>query len=163
MKTLFTIIISLLVYTGAAQAQSVKTAISSLSFMAGKWTLKHQWGDMEEYWGSPMGNNMMCSYRCVKDGKAVFYEFIVIEQSNGSPVMKLRHFNPGSIAWEEKDRPYLLYLTSINRSKAVFTSADKKVKLGYERLSKTKLLSWLEEVNKKGKLEKEVFAYSLQP
>ncbi|MHA4812545.1 DUF6265 family protein [Flavitalea flava] len=66
---------------------------------------------MEEFWGPPIGNNMICSYRCVKDGKVVFYEFVVIEQkdtlSESVPVMILRHFKPGSISWEDKDKPNL--------------------------------------------------------
>src|SRR5690349_4546332 len=111
MKTLVTF--TLLLLAEATFSQAPIRSISDLSFMAGKWVTKGQWGDMEENWSAPMGNSMMCSYRCVKDGKSVFYEFIVIEQQATGPVMKLRHFSPGNIAWEEKDKPYdypLIYL-----------------------------------------------------
>ena len=56
-------------------AQVPPKNIKDLAFMAGKWTTHSAWGDMEENWSEPMGNNMMCSYRCVKDGKVIFYEF----------------------------------------------------------------------------------------
>src|SRR5688572_27151211 len=82
----------------SASSQAPVRDIKDLSFMQGKWVTHGEWGDMEENWSAPMGNSMMCSYRCVKDGKVVFYEFIVIEQLATGPVMKLRHFSPGNIA-----------------------------------------------------------------
>src|SRR5262245_28027354 len=85
-----------------ANAQPPVREIKELEFMAGHWTTTGEWGDMEETWSKPMGNSMMCSYRCVKNGKIVFYEFIVIEQQPTGPVMKLRHFSPGNVAWEDK-------------------------------------------------------------
>src|SRR6476619_4274945 len=87
-------------------AQAPVHEIKELSFMSGKWINHGAWGDMEENWSEPFGNNMMCAYRCVKEGKIIFYEFIVIEQQGQEIVMKLRHFSPGNIGWEEKDKPY---------------------------------------------------------
>jgi hypothetical protein len=144
------------------KAQSVKTPIKNLAFMAGRWTLKHQWGDMEEYWSQPMGDNMMSSYRCVKDGKVVFYEFVVIEQEGDSPVMKMRHFNRGNVAWEEKTKPLNYKLTSLSLNKATFESAEEGVKLTYQRLSNSKLTVILEEKDKQGNPTKDVFNYTLQ-
>src|ERR1700722_19863273 len=114
------------------RAQTFKTDIKDLSFMAGSWGQRHEWGDMEEFWGPPMGNNMICSYRCVKDGKILFYEFVVIEQSDSVPVMILRHFKPGSIAWEDKNNPERYPLVAIASDKAVFASPT--VRLTYHRL-----------------------------
>ena len=131
--------------------------------MAGTWTLKHKWGDMEEFWGPPMGNNMVSSYRCVKDGKVVFYEFVVIEQTNGLPIMKMRHFNPGNIGWEEKDKPLSYKLISLTKNKAVFESPEKTLKLIYERLNHVKMNVILDEKDKNGIWQKEVFAYTLKP
>ncbi|HEV3326929.1 MAG TPA: DUF6265 family protein [Puia sp.] len=114
------------------RAQTFKADIKGLSFMTGTWGQHHEWGDMEEFWGPPMGNNMICSYRCVKDGKVLFYEFVVIEQSDSVPVMILRHFKPGSIAWEEKDKPERYPLVSLDRDNAVFASPT--VRLTYRRV-----------------------------
>ncbi|WP_295768694.1 DUF6265 family protein [uncultured Mucilaginibacter sp.] len=162
-KSLSALIVVLFIFGLQAFAQVKNFKINDLSFMAGTWTLKHQWGDMEEFWGPPMGNNMVSSYRCVKDGKVVFYEFVVIEQTNGDPVMKMRHFNPGSIAWEDKDKPHTYKLIVLTKSKAVFEDDKKEVKLTYERTSSTKMNCILEEKDKKGKLQKDIFAYTLKP
>lgn len=67
---------ALLLPTCTLQAQELKMNISNLSFMAGKWFQQHKWGDMEENWSSPMVNCMMCSYRCVKNGKILFMNLL---------------------------------------------------------------------------------------
>jgi hypothetical protein len=124
-------------------AQTFKADIKNLSFMTGTWGQHHEWGDMEEFWGPPMGNNMICSYRCVKDGKVLFYEFVVIEQSDSVPVMILRHFKPGSIAWEEKDKPERYPLVLLDLDKAVFASPT--VRLTYRRVDQGHMDILLEE------------------
>jgi hypothetical protein len=125
------------------RSQTFKADIKDLSFMTGTWGQHHQWGDMEEFWGPPMGNNMICSYRCVKDGKVLFYEFVVIEQSDSVPVMILRHFHPGSIALEEKGKPERYPLVSLDRDKAVFASPT--VRLTYRKVDPGHMDIMLEE------------------
>jgi hypothetical protein len=142
----FTTIILLLLFSVTAFSQgNQKFKITDLEFMAGNWTTTSDWGDMDEVWSSPNGNCMMCTFRCVKGGKIVFYEFIVIEQNetDSVPVLKLRHFNPGSIGWEDKDKPYLYPLTFSNGQKAIFERPDKKTIITYERLSEDTLKSVL--------------------
>jgi hypothetical protein len=150
----------LLLFPVATYGQPKKAHIKDLEFLKGVWRLQHAWGDMEEIWGPPIGDNTTCSYRCVKDGKIVFYEFIVIEQSDSVPVMKLRHFNPGSIGREDKNTPYLYPLVALEQNKAVFERPDKKSKLIYERSSPNQLASVLER-EKDGKWSKEEFHYQL--
>ncbi|WP_413668030.1 DUF6265 family protein [Mucilaginibacter sp. Mucisp86] len=128
--------------------------------MAGTWTQKLEWGDMEEFWSEPMGDSMISSFRVVKDGRAVFYEFVVIEEQNQVPVFKMRHFNRGSIGWEEKDKPLLFYLVGIEKNKADFELKDKSVHLTYQLVAPDKLDVILAEKDKKGKLKKDVFNYS---
>jgi len=146
---------------GNSYGQNAVKSINDLSFMAGRWTTTTEWGDMEENWSKPMGNSMMCSYRCVKDGKVIFYEFIVIEQLESGPVMKLRHFNPGNIAWEEKDKPYEYPLMFLEPDRARFERPDKKTALTFERTSADKMLVVLERQDKDGKWIQDEFHYSL--
>jgi hypothetical protein len=103
---------------------------------------------------------MMCSYRCVKDGKIVFYEFIVIEQLATGPVMKLRHFSPGNIAWEEKDKPYEYPLMYLDENVARFERPDKKTALTFERTAVDKLKVTLERQDKDGKWVQDEFNYT---
>lgn len=139
-------------------AQEFKASVKDLAFMSGTWTVNHKWGDMEEFWGPPMGNCMVSSYRCVKDGKVVFYEFVVIEQGGNVPVMKLRHFNPGSIGWEEKNAPLDYPLIAFEKNKAVFGPKDQSLRLTYALISGN-LQVPLEEKNKNNEWEKMMFNY----
>lgn len=152
----------LLVFFQSAFSQTPVRDINSLSFMSGKWVTKGEWGDMEENWSEPMGNSMMCAYRCVKEGKIVFYEFIVIEQQATGPVMKLRHFSPGSIAWEEKDKPYDYPLMYLDENVARFERPDKKTSLTFERIAPDKLKVTLERQDKDGKWVQDEFNYKSQ-
>jgi Domain of unknown function (DUF6265) len=158
----FITIISLLLFSVTAFSQINKTfKIEDLAFMAGNWETTSDWGDMDEVWSSPRGNCMMCTFRCVKDGKIVFYEFIVIEQSETDtvPVLKLRHFNPGSIGWEDKNSPYIFPLTLLKDQKAIFERQDKRTIITYERLSNETLKSVL--VQEPGEKQKTTeFIYS---
>jgi hypothetical protein len=145
----------------SAFGQAAVTDIKELAFMSGKWVTQNDWGDMEENWSVPFGNSMMCSYRCVKDGKVIFYEFIVIEQTATGPVMKLRHFSPGNIGWEEKDKPYEYPLTFLEPDRARFERPDKKTALTFQRTAKDKLLVILEREDKDGKWVQDEFKYTL--
>ena len=46
----------------------------------------------------------MGMYRLIKDDKPVFYESLWIVEENGTLVMRLKHFYPNLIGWEEKDK-----------------------------------------------------------
>lgn len=160
MRFLASMFFCLLIFNDAS-AQATKN-IKDLAFMAGKWVTKNDWGHMEENWSEPFGNSMMCSYRCVKDGKIVFYEFIVIEQAEGGvPVMKLRHFSPGNIGWEEKDKPYEYPLMFLEPDRARFERPDKKTALTFHRTSKTKMMVILEREDENGKWVQDEFDYTL--
>lgn len=163
-KTLASLLLLLTVSVTWSQNNTqtaTKTTIRDLQFMAGNWKASSNWGDMEEYWSEPMGNNMMCTYRCVKNGKVVFYEWIVVEQNENDsvPVMKLRHFNPGSIGWEDKESPYLYPAVYVDSKKVIFERPDKQTSISYERVSADTLKSVLTQV-KDGKTTTTDFLYS---
>ncbi len=160
MKIIYTLIMGFALYCQTGNAQTFTANIKDLAFMRGKWFVKHQWGDMEEYWGEPIGNNMISSYRCVQNGKVVFYEFVVIEQTDSVPVMILRHFKPASIGWEDKEHPNHYPLICISTNKATFKSSDGVVTLTYQLIADDKLDVVLEEENKEGKLETTAFHYN---
>lgn len=157
-----TLVLLLFCIIGTQAAAQIKANINDLHFIAGQWSVQHQWGDMEEAWSAPMGNNMMGSYRCVKDGKVIFYEFMVIEQKDGVPVLYLRHFGPGSMAWEEKDAPGKYPLTLLEKDKAKFKKEDASTELTFTRQSPTQLQVVLHSKNKEGVTERVEFNYRLK-
>jgi len=160
MKISFFAVIAFIFSYLTCDAQTFTADIKDLSFMSGKWFTHPPWGDMEEYWGEPLGNNMISSYRCVKDGKVIFYEFVVIEQSDSVPVMILRNFKPGNIAWEDKEHPERYPLVALRKNQALFMNSSEAVSLTYELVNRDSLDVILEEKNKEGKSEKTSFHYT---
>ncbi|MCI0751689.1 MAG: DUF6265 family protein [Flammeovirgaceae bacterium] len=143
-----------------AYAQSdLKATVADLAFISGNWVTSMKWGDMEENWSAPVGNSMMCSYRCIKDGKVTFYEFIVIENSETAPVMKLHHFAPGNVAWE--DKPYEYPLVSLQKNIAIFESSDKKEQMSFIRDSDETLKVILVQEDKQGVKQTHNFDFKL--
>jgi hypothetical protein len=163
MKNRLLVAVALVLLSCPGFAQIKKAEIKDLAFMAGTWVQKSSWGDLEEFWSQPNGESLMGAFRCIQDGKAVFYEFMAIELDQNLPVLKLRHYNPGSIGWEEKDKPLLFPLTTLEPNLAVFQMADGSVKLTYQLVAKTKLNVILEEKEAGGKIKKDSFNFTLKP
>jgi hypothetical protein len=55
-----------------------------LAFLSGCWSAQMGPVTIEEQWNRPLGGLMLGSSRTIKAGKAVFHEFIRIEQRGGS-------------------------------------------------------------------------------
>lgn len=76
-----------------------KFDINDYQWLAGSWIGDGFGGVSEEHWSEPVGGTMMGMYRHHKDGKIVFYEFLLLDE-NG---IRLKHFNPDITGWEEKN------------------------------------------------------------
>ena len=96
-----------------------------------------------------------------KNGKVIFYEFSVIEQMDSGPVMKLRHFSPGNIGWEDKDKPYEYPLMFLEPDKARFERPDKKTALTFHRIGPDTMQVILERQDQDGRWVEDVFDYKL--
>ncbi|HVF92169.1 MAG TPA: DUF6265 family protein [Blastocatellia bacterium] len=144
-------------------AQAVdKVKLSDLDFIAGRWQGELGGGITEEHWSTASGNSMMGMFRYVKDGKAVFYELMLIEHTTGVPALKLKHFNPGLIGWEEKAQAWTYPLVEFQKNRAVFERSDKESALIFDRTSADSMSVTLERV-KDGKKSSEEFKYRLMP
>jgi hypothetical protein len=77
--------------------------LADVSWLAGHWRGEMFGGIAEALWAPPMGGSMMGSYRLIEDGAVTFYELIIIVEDNGSLIMKVKHFHPDLIGWEEKE------------------------------------------------------------
>src|SRR5512134_3551134 len=113
--------------TCLSQSPTQGTKVSSLAdlaFITGHWSGELDGGTTDEHWSAPSGDNMMGVFRYVKNGKAVFYEMLLVEMTATGPVLRLKHFNPGLIGWEEKDQAYSYPLVELEKNKAVFERPD---------------------------------------
>lgn len=156
--------ISLLLLSAvAALAQSAKPAadvkLEDLSFICG-----HNRGELngtiiDEHWSEVGGDTMIGMFRQIKNGKAQMYEFLTIEQTASGPILRLRHFDPGLVGWEEKAQAYSYPLVSWKPNEAVFERPDKATKLTFRSTSRDTLEVTLERPGRKP----EVYQYAHTP
>ena len=150
-----------LIVSFVLHGQPVKTAstggspLQALTFLSGRWTETSADGDEEEYWSEPMASSMVGTFRIVRDGKPVFYEFWAIEIENGKPVFKLKHFSQGLTGWEEKASMVRLETTIDGLQQVTSSKPDGTLSLRYRR-SGNDLVCTLHEL-KAGKASDEVF------
>lgn len=149
--------------TEPGAAAPVRATLADVSWIAGRWVGTLDGGTSEEIWRPPAGDSMMGMYRFVKDGKAVFYEFLLIEQGEAGPVMKFKHFSPGLIGWEEKDEVVTCPLVKLAPGEAVFERRDDAkgifTRLTYTQPAADELSVLLEKKNKDGSPRRSEFRF----
>jgi hypothetical protein len=139
-----------------AQARPV---LAELAWIAGTWREERGHDLLEERWNPPLGNAMTGTMRWLKDGKASLYEFLLLEETAQGVHLYVRHFNPGCVAWEEKDAPLALQLSELTADSAVFTSESAFPRRYEMRKGADGVLHAVLEGEKGGKPTKLEFAY----
>lgn len=134
--------------------------IQDLAFISGHWQGGVTGGMFDEEWSPPSADSMMGMFRYTESGAVKFYEFMVIEATPAGPVLRLRHFDPGLIAWEEKEGALSLPVASSTEKQVVFSNADGSVRLTYRRTA-SDMLTVILERNAGGHKGRQEFDYSL--
>jgi hypothetical protein len=99
-----------LVLAAALSAGPVPATLADAGFVAGRWVGDEDGAVSEETWSAPAGDAMLGTWRLVASGKTRVVELLSISAEGGTLVLRLRHFDPGLAAREEKDRPLVLPL-----------------------------------------------------
>lgn len=118
--------------------------VQDLAFLSGRWRGGVAGGLFDEEWSFPSGDTMMGMFRYMENGKVQFYEFMTVEATATGPVLRLRHFDPGLAAWEDKDGALSLPVVSFTENQVVFATPDKGTKLTYRRSQPDSLVGILE-------------------
>lgn len=133
--------------------------LHDLAFISGHSRGELEGGIADEEWSQPIGDTMMGMYCYVKDGQVKMYEMMAIEQTANGPVLRLKHYNAGLQAWEEKTKVWDFPLVKFSPQDALFETADKSIRIGYRTAGRDILEATLEESGKKP----EVFRYKHSP
>lgn len=97
----------------AAGQKSPPATIKEMAWFAGHWTGDGLGGVSEEIWSKPRDGVMLGMYRHHKDGKPVFYELLTLLETQGSLMLRLKHFHANLVGWEEKDKSIEFPLVAI--------------------------------------------------
>lgn len=85
-------------------AKPTPATIEDMKWLAGTWRGKGMGGEVEEIWSEPQGGVMMGMFRFMQDGKLQMLEMMTLSEKDGVISLKVKHFSPDLVAWEEKEK-----------------------------------------------------------
>lgn len=107
-----------------------------MQFIEGHWKATQPDGlTVEATWFAPEGDNMVGMMRMMKDGKATMYEILAYEQSAQGLVSLVKHFKPGLIGLEEKDKQDRYNFLEAGKDKIYFQKEGEDLRILYEKRS----------------------------
>lgn len=102
------LIAALLVLASPAAAREAvpppKATIADAAWLAGRWIGEGMGGQVQEGISDPVNGQTVGYFTLSKDGKTAFHELMLIEVHEGSLRVRVKHFGPDFVAWEEKDK-----------------------------------------------------------
>ncbi len=104
----------------SALAATPLGSVVDLAWIAGDWVGRLGEAVIEESWAPPAGGTMMGMFRLVDGGAVRFYEFMTIEPSEEGPQLRIKHYDPGLVGWEEKTESVKFRLIELGDRRAVF-------------------------------------------
>jgi hypothetical protein len=149
------VVAALVLWAAAALAQSKPPAevkLDDLAFLCGHNRGEQDGSIINEHWSEVGGDSMIGMFREIKQGKVQMYEFLTIEQTATGPILRLKHFDPGLVGWEEKAQVHSYPLLTWKPNEAVFERPDKATKMTYRSTSSSTLEVTLERTGKKPEL-----------
>ena len=114
-------------------ADSPAAKVSDLAWMSGHYEGSTGNGTLEENWAKPDGGSIASLVRATDCEKTTMIELIVVEEEEGSLVLRLQQWNPGFAPRSEA--PQVMKLIELSDHKVVFedVSGGGLKKLGYSR------------------------------
>jgi hypothetical protein len=134
-------------------AASPPAKIADLAWLSGYWQGEGFGGACEEVWGKPNLDRMHGYFSFANDKGHVFSEAMLMVEEGGSVVLKLKHFRPDFVGWEEKDKFVTFRLVRLGANEAFFSG------LTFRR-SGDKLSIYLKLTEDDGKTREEAFSFS---
>ncbi|MBD2754640.1 DUF6265 family protein [Spirosoma validum] len=141
MKITRFVVFSLCLFSSlATYAQTnAKGSLADVSFMEGRWLGTFNGGPIEASWIAPVGDNLTGFMRMMKDNKVTMYEMLIFEQTEQGPIVLVKHFKPGLIGQEEKDKSDRYKFIEAGKDKAIFEKEDGSIRIIYEKRSANQL------------------------
>ena len=119
----------------AIAAEAVRATVADLAWMSGSWAGPFGEQILEENWIRPAGGTIASVVRFTGGGATSMIELIIIEESEGSLVLRVRQWFPGFVP--RAPEPQIMALAEIGERRVSFkaTGAGDFNTLGYSRPS----------------------------
>ena len=119
-----------------AQTQVKNGSVNDIAFIQGHWKAATADGRaIEAVWLAPENNNILGFMRMMKAEKADLYEILAYEQSEQGFVSLVKHFKPGLLGQEEKDKQDRYNFIEASKDRAVFEKEGEGLRILYEKRS----------------------------
>lgn len=117
---------------------------SDLAWLAGSWYADLDGDSVEEHWSPLRGNMLMAMFRWIRGDKVRFYEIEALEAEGDYVYLRVRHFDPGLVGWEDKTTPHEFILVEQGSARLVFFELNKPDPRWavYERRSPDELIAY---------------------
>lgn len=118
------IAIALTLFSVAAPASAQPRAVSidDASWLTGRWVGEGLGGEMEEVWSPPVDGQMVGHFRLVRNGAPVFYEIMLLDVAEEGLRMRVKHFNPDFVGWEDKGEWVTFEPRAVSETELTFQS-----------------------------------------
>ncbi|MFD2574533.1 DUF6265 family protein [Spirosoma soli] len=127
-------------FTTYAQTAARTGSLADIKFIEGHWQGTFNGGPIEAMWMAPASDNTAGFIRMMKDNKISMYEILVYEQTERGPVSLVKHFKPGLIGQEEKDKSDRYVFIEASNDRALFEKDDASIRIIYEKRGKDQLV-----------------------
>ncbi|WP_276088957.1 DUF6265 family protein [Pedobacter sp. JY14-1] len=125
----------------SAHAQTAGGSFSDIAFIEGHWKAKMPDGQtIEGTWLAPEGDNILGFMRMMRGGKADLYEILAYEKSEKGLVSLVKHFKPGLIGLEEKEKQDRYVFVEAGKDRAIFQKEGESLRILYEKRSATQFV-----------------------
>ncbi len=116
-RTLAVLALVLFATTATLMAEGPEATVEDLSWMVGSWQGEAMGGMLQETWTAPEGSTMTGLVRAWSGDATSMVELIVIEEENGSLVLRLQQFDKG---FKARSEPQPFELSSVEENKVVW-------------------------------------------
>ena len=135
----FFVFIFLSTLTLHAQTATKTGSLADVGFLDGHWKGTFNGGPIEAVWSGPAGDNIVGFIRMMKNDKVTLYELFAFEQTQAGPVALVKHFKPGLVGQEEKDKSDRYLFLNAGKDNALFEKADGSIRIIYEKRANNQL------------------------
>jgi hypothetical protein len=128
-----TIVLFLFATSHYATGQASKGSISDISFLEGRWQATPTGRTIDASWSAPDGKTIVGYVRVLKDGAIALYELFAFEETPNGLVVLVKHFKPGLVGVEEKDKADHYKFLEAGQGRALFEKTSEPVRVLYEK------------------------------
>ena len=143
--------------TSAQDAPPVKASIADAAWLAGRWTGEGMGGTFQQGMSDPAGGRIAGYFTLIRGDKVVFHQLILLAEQDGTLRLRVKHFSPDFVGWEEKDKSLDFPLVSASPDELAFKA------MTFRRIGKDAMTLTIRMTGRDGTGRDEVLRYRRIP